>query len=144
MLSLGDRFLASDLCICSLLTSSGNSYYDLTADMEYPHSEDPFDVCFDLSINKSPSLHITELTLVVGVITQKTINYKAITSILNATWDLGSNVKFQSIETNILSFMFLRVEDRVRILNSGPWAVKGSLFVLNKWLPNQTMSEIDM
>lgn len=88
--------------------------------MEYPHSEDPFDVYFDLSINKSPSLHITELTLVVGVITQKTINYKAVTSILNATWDLGPNVKFQSIETNILSFMFLRVEDRVRILNSGP------------------------
>lgn len=108
------------------------------------HANPESATCLDLSFNVPQSVEINELTLVGKLITTRTINHKAIVSILSAAWNLGSNIKFHQLDRNTISCTFSRKVDRDRILDTGPWAVKGDILVLSFWPPERTLAELDL
>lgn len=76
------------------------------------------------------------------LLSQKTINYKAITVVLHNSWNLGSNICIKALDRNMVSCTFLRSEDMDKIENSGPWAVKGALLNLQMWSPELNLKEV--
>lgn len=76
--------------------------------------------CLDLSFNESTVTELTNLSLVGRLLSHKTINNKAIISVLHNTWNLGANVQIKALDRNLVSCTFRRVEDRDRIEAAGP------------------------
>lgn len=101
------------------------------------------DDLLDLSLNEGPQASFNALTLVGRIISDRILNFKAVKSILNASWNLGLNVQIVSLEPNKISCNFNKEADRDRILNASPWAIKGHILVLQHWSPSVTISELD-
>lgn len=96
----------------------------------------------DLSFNAPNLQEPTNLSLVGKLINQKTINNAAIISVLQSTWNLGQNVRIKPVDKNMVVCEFKRPEDRDRIEEVGPWAIKGPLLNWQKWPPNLTLDEV--
>lgn len=84
-----------------------------------------------------------ELLLVGRVLSQKPIDYRAIVAMLELSWNLGPNVSFQALDKMTITCSFKRAEDRDKVLDSGPWAIKGATLNLQKWPSHLTLTEID-
>lgn len=103
----------------------------------------PDDSVLDLTLNAKESKLFNELTLVGKLITQKTINHKAINAILTTTWNLGQNVQITPLDRNMVAYIFQNTHDRDLIVNMGPLTVKGALLYLKPWPFDSTLHEID-
>lgn len=99
--------------------------------------------CLDLSFNDLIHTAKTDLSLVGKVITRKQLNQKAIIVVLTTSWNLELNLAIKVYDNNIVTCSFNRLEDRDRVLNSGPWSIKGALLNLQIWSPSLTLEEVD-
>lgn len=97
----------------------------------------------DLTFNAPHLNDLNNLTLVGKLITQKHIHYRAISSILSQSWNLGPNLVIHQLDQNSITCTFTTLADRNRILEAGPWAIKGALLNLKQWSPPVPYSEID-
>lgn len=51
-------------------------------------------------------------------------------------------MQISSLDRNKFSIAFSNIEDRDRIVNASPWAVKGHIIVFQQWSPSATLSEL--
>lgn len=86
---------------------------------------------------------VHDLTLIGKILSDRVVNFTAINAILSTSWNLGNNVQIASLDTNIISCTFSYSEDRDRILDKGPWAIKGFVLNLLKWPPHLLLKELD-
>lgn len=99
--------------------------------------------CLDLSFNTPAINKINELTLVGGLISVKSINFKAILLVLTTAWNLRPNLQIKPLYCNKITCSFTCIEDLHRITETGPWAVKGAVLSLQQWNPNLILKELD-
>lgn len=85
------------------------------------------DDLLDLFINEDSNNIFNELTILGSIISDKVLNFKAIKMILLSAWNLGPQVQITALDRNLISYSFSKGQDIVRILNMGPWAVKGHI-----------------
>lgn len=102
----------------------------------------PHDI-LDLPLNDEQTTTLTALTLVGRLLTTKRINFKVITAVLHGAWNLGSNVTIKSLDATTISCTFNKIHDRDKVLNMGPWAIKGALLNILPWPPSLPLSELD-
>lgn len=89
----------------------------------------------DLSFNTSTDADPKEFTLVGQLITHKTVNHKVIINVMEATWNLGTNVIFKPLDHNMILCTFRNVEDKNKMEAGGPWTVKEAVLNLKKMGP---------
>lgn len=97
----------------------------------------------DLSINEGQHEVFNELTLIGSIIFDRILNFRAVKAILLAAWNLGSFIQITALDRNLITCIFTKAEDRDRILNTGPWAVKGHIISFTIWSPTVSIEEID-
>lgn len=56
-----------------------------------------FNSCLDLSFNEFRPNELTNLSLIGRLIFQKTVSNKAISEVLQSTWNLGTNVHIKAL-----------------------------------------------
>lgn len=100
-------------------------------------------VPLDLTINDDTINVDHALTLVGKLLSAKAINFRAITTILGTSWNLGSNVTFQSLDKLTFTCSFKFQHDKDRILASGSWAIKGTTINFQPWPPHLNLTKID-
>lgn len=84
----------------------------------------------DLSINDSQSTAFNDLTLIGLVVSDKTINFKAVKAILLNVWDFGTKVQITYLDRNKFAVSFLTTVTKARVLEACPWAIKGHIVIL--------------
>lgn len=92
----------------------------------------PLEEYLDLEFNKVLENHDTSLMLVGKAISNKSINFKAIQSVLTTTWNLGPNVRISQMDNNVFSSAFKNARDRDKVEQTRPWIVKGATICLKE------------
>lgn len=97
----------------------------------------------ELTINEPSNKSLNDCFLVGKFLTKKVINFRAIQLVLTTAWNLGSNISIKSLDKNIIVCTFNNKENRDKILELEPWAVKEATLNLKLWPPNISFNEID-
>lgn len=101
------------------------------------------DDLLDLSINEEQHETFNDLTLIGSIVSDRVLNFRAVKAILLSAWNLGPFIQITALNRNLIACIFTRAADRDRILNSGPWAVKGHIISFSSCSPNVSLEEID-
>ncbi|KAK3222216.1 hypothetical protein Dsin_009241 [Dipteronia sinensis] len=76
--------------------------------------------------------HKLSLSLVGKVFTNKIVNIDVFVGVLRRIWHLHEGVEIECVDTNIFTFKFKSIEDRLQISAGGPWTFDGALIVLEE------------
>ncbi|KAK2988437.1 hypothetical protein RJ640_001386 [Escallonia rubra] len=102
--------------------------------------------CSDLADLEEDELNASidySLTLLAKVISPKSVNPKAVQTILQKAWNPAKGMSCQHQRDNIFSIFFKHEWDRKRVLDSCPWLVMSSYLVVRDWPPHLTLEEIE-
>lgn len=120
-------------------------YWSSTILMAQPKDSTDFNIdseLLDLSMNEPQTSKFNELTLIGRIISDKTINFKAIKAILSNAWDLDTKGKVSHLDKNLFSCSFGNITAKNKVLNACPWSIKGHIIILQSWSPGFSLEEI--
>ncbi|TXG48285.1 hypothetical protein EZV62_027579 [Acer yangbiense] len=72
------------------------------------------------------------LSLVGKVLTTRLVNRQAFCDVMNTVWHVSEGVEIEWAEGNIFVLNFKNLEDRARILDSGPWNFDRAVIVFEE------------
>ncbi|KAK9286260.1 hypothetical protein L1049_014647 [Liquidambar formosana] len=102
--------------------------------------------CFDEIEDLVPATGLLDevmgLLLVGKIVAEKGFNKQLVISILSKAWNQLESLNVTFLAQNTFLFGFSKVEDRNKILSSGPWNVKGFLIVVKEWSLGLVLEEI--
>lgn len=77
----------------------------------------------------------SERTLYGKLYSKPNVNFPAFLDTMTRAWKVDS-VKCEQIEIGFFSFLFNSIEEKKRVLESGPWSFSSNLLVLKEGDPN--------
>ena len=81
--------------------------------------------------------------LVGKLLADRSVNKNVVRAIILKAWRNSRGVKIIDLKENIFLFKFASEGDRRRILELGPWNIKGYPLILKQWNQNQTAEDVD-
>ncbi|KAK4424785.1 hypothetical protein Salat_1672100 [Sesamum alatum] len=112
-----------------------NSIADKTSSIVFSDKDDP------PAEEQNPYSHFP---IIAKILCDKPINSKALKSTLTKSWGIPSNTDTNQIEPNTVAFLLEKEEDRTCILRNNPWSFRGNLSVLQPWLLEKALVDVDL
>lgn len=97
----------------------------------------------DLVADEENAPRLSNISLVMKVLSNKVINLSLAQMILKRVWFTTDLVKVEQISSNIFLISFRTFTDRNRIWRKCPWSINKAHLILRKWPPVLALESID-